>query len=672
MGEAIDTSVLEHNGLAWSEAWLGTDPARYRPTLWRPAAAIEVAGLRQIWIWPLACHTRPGQSAAEVAARTAEALAASPHWQETVDLLDHIPAPDGADDEALLRHRADRYAEYVYFHDFVQAMLFRGKAGADAPIRLFRRKGIDGFDIDLGYSKGVRFSGSVPRLALYVFGSGASVLVAELDFGAAPQVTDGDERRPLSLADAETFIDHARRSYAPWYEPANSDGGRVLKAKRVPTRFAWTGPSAPAPTEADAGDTFRADEACIAAANGGRTAPLLAHWRAVLEPVVVAGYETVADKDPVWRQVVDERIPLMSFVSLSGAAKKAGVERAPVHAGHRSEDGAATLAAQADLQVVTRGDWIRLCFADEAGTDPTPYSPGFLKDFEADACYDRYWPSDATDSSTRFLFSGYHMAIVGAGWFFDNIMVAHFRRHYFQIGLVVNVELASMLALSSRISAAVEGRHRDDSSNRFRAAMVEIQRDFSELTHRYLFRGLSNQLQPTELLARWRKVLRLDDIYEDVKSEIQSSLQFLDAQEQVEQARRQLDLATSANGLAASANRLAVLATYGLVAGLSIGLMSMALLITPEHFAWLPGLLSAGKTSSFWGDLAIGCAVVGAVSLTVWYYVGSMIKPTSPAGGAAGDDGLATIRRQLCRVAIGSWAIAGALLLVGVASHFLS
>ena len=75
-----------------------------------------------------------------------------------------------------------------------------------------------------------------------------------------------------------------------------------------------------------------------------------------------------------------------------------------------------------------------------------PYNPNFLDSFEKEACYDRFFPHAETTSCVRYLFAGYHMSMVGAGSFFDDTLVHHFRRHYFQINLLVNMELASLLA----------------------------------------------------------------------------------------------------------------------------------------------------------------------------------------------------------------------------------
>ena len=55
-----------------------------------------------------------------------------------------------------------------------------------------------------------------------------------------------------------------------------------------------------------------------------------------------------------------------------------------------------------------------------------------------------------------FTASGYAFVAFGSGWFFDNVIAAvHMRRHYFQLGLLAHLELASLLSFSSRISRVV-------------------------------------------------------------------------------------------------------------------------------------------------------------------------------------------------------------------------
>ncbi len=61
-----------------------------------------------------------------------------------------------------------------------------------------------------------------------------------------------------------------------------------------------------------------------------------------------------------------------------------------------------------DPHALTRGDMMRLGFAAKWGESHTlPYSAGFLANFEAENCYDRYWEADGqtNDMHTRYFFA---------------------------------------------------------------------------------------------------------------------------------------------------------------------------------------------------------------------------------------------------------------------------
>ena len=608
---------------SWSPAWLGTDKTLYQPGNWRPSDQIPVAGLRQIYIWPLTAvfGGDAGKTANDIQMLADDLGKAGSSWAEIEDLLDHLnppmPAcektaatapgaaePDPADDASrqkkrqwALEDRAQRYGEFVYFHDFVQKILFRRHAatGQKPPIRLFRHKiisavevGLDCYDAAAGRAVNRIFRGEVCRANLYMIDSGAAALVVEINFATCA----------LTLAQAQVFIQQARCSYTPWFATWNDPPTPA----NVPKVWRWLDangedfaePSHPASFEEDLGHI-----------KSHRAPAIAAHWLALLAPLKIADAEGATG----WRHIADERIPLMSFISLTGAASKyaTGV---PVRTGQVGEWGAKDLAAQMDLSLVSRGDWARLCYADGPGTDPLPYAPAIFRNFEENACYDRYFPGDATSTSIRYLFAGYHFAAVGAGNFFDETLVHHFRRHYFQIGLVVTMELAMMLALSGRVSDAVR-QHRGraapgpKAADAFRRTMLGIQQSFLELTHLYVFRGLSNQMQPTEMYEKWRKTLNLDAIFDDLKNEIDSATSFLATQRQGEQAD--------------AANRLAAIAAGGVFLGLWLALSQMlfgAIQAFPPIGPWLMGAES--KATAALALIWAVAVILLALAITAW------------------------------------------------------
>lgn len=603
----------------------GRMPWIYTQEIPQGANEIEVASFRQILIWPLTLRMpssrgkrdTDGMTNASEVLREIRALLRKSKWEPVDDLLDHLPIPAGATPGDRAMHDAQGYAEFVYFHDFVQGLIFGRAESAGPPplenVTLFRRADIRKVEFEVSNR---RFLADVERCNLYLFNSGAAVLALEWNFDDKPKVADlrsnaeANEPRRMTLADVQTFTDHARRSYAPYFSvsekrcttpevtPAKVPGKvRWLDDKKNPISFDLYGATI---SEFSPG-SFRDDFAVV---HEHRVAPVAPHWRVLLDPLVFAGYAK-ADA-PAWRQVVDERIPVMSYVSLTGAAK----ERYRRHDDNKERQ-------RKDLRIVKRGDWIRLCYADEQGDNELPYSPSFLRNFERDACYDRFFPSRTTDSSARFLIAGFHFAVVGAGWFFDTLLVHHFRRHYFQMGLMLHMEFAGLLATSSRITEAVRDYNKDagkpgerDADGAFGETIIAIERDFLKFMHLFHFTGLSNQIQANELFLKWRRALGIDQMFADVRDEIEAATKFVLALEQREETKQQgrQSLATS---------RLTSVATIGAVLGLAFSFLGMNLLIDKgllglegsctdtwrqlaKHVAWVTGVVAAFAWGGFW------------------------------------------------------------------------
>lgn len=602
----------------WQTAWLGPRPGLYRPECWGATSAdIEVRELRLLLILPLVLR-EPHRLEEAVSALQA----AGTDWLPLCDLSAHaapvVPGKTSASGE-----QAARYAEFVYFHDFVQQILFKANAaGPGEPVRLFRHRRVKSARVTLPQDgESVEYDMSVERALLYLFGSGSAAFVAELRFPADRKVVPGNgPLRELTLADALRLADLIRRTYPPYFVVGDDN----CEAGGVPTHFTWCDGQGKAAFPAEpAIDLDKAYDFTFHQTTP-RTAPMLAHWRQILSPLTIAGYGATADTSPPeWRQVVDERIPLMSYVSLTGASSR--WTQLPEAAGADQLRGLPS--DQADLHMVNRGDWVRLCCADPPGSAALPYNPEFLATFETDACYDRFFPSEASNSSSRIMFTGYHMNLTGAGWFFDTLMVEHFRRHYFQMGLVVNMELASVLAISSRITEATktyvakrgagEGEKRK-AAGEFRKSMAQIERDFLELTHLYMFRGLSNQIQPMELYAKWRQQLNLDALYEDLKGELDAAMKVVQTDDEAERSERSMHLGQTANALA-------LLATFGVLAGIVTGVLSINFLLTSELIAKLFGAVTQlsvpqekavdGLTLS--GHVAVFCLVLSVASFLV-------------------------------------------------------
>lgn len=551
----------------------------------RPAGKMPVAEFRQILVWPLAlAHpgltsaptNAPWQSSAQLAASVADALAAQKdsRWKEQPDGLKHIlrhtnvrrPEPkkpkdeNGTDDkpddaprpsiEKLLRTHS--YCEYVFFHPFVQRFLYASPnsetSGDHAGFRLFQRNDLKRLEVDIptdfpadtearAYT---RFRLAIDRLNLYVFDCGVAILALEVvgqsatDYPAKVKTpateTPSDQPpapRDLTVADVQRFQNAFRRCYAPYALPAKDS---KWHPHEVPSRVAFYENE----SEADISpkievkidpDTFKDAEKAAVSPDGARQMPFFKHWCNLL-PLDLDGVAAPSlDLDGVaapsdgalrWRHVVDDRMPSLALV-----------------------------LTRDDPRQMRRGDHIRLAFLDNPSSGDYPYEHRFLQSFEADNCYDRFW-----DMSTRQMFTGYGYCVLAKdGEFSRNTLAHHFRRHYFQIALLSHMEQAALLTYSNWITEALAtDPHRLGAT--FSARVIAIKEEVLRFVHQYRFTGLSNQLQPQEMQALWRRHLKLDALFEDVSQEIETARDFLFAKENRDQTQATTNISTIA-GLAA-------------------------------------------------------------------------------------------------------------------------
>lgn len=446
----------------------------------------------------------------------------------------------------------EAYAELVYFHPFVQRFLYGQPP--DLPIKLYQRPDIRGAKVRLGWwdddqSLDLLFEIKldVHRVHLYLFDRGVALLAVEVEAVRVYDLTRNESKQPidLTLELVEEFLDRFRRAYPPYWETNGHKPGHFpAKVEWLDQKgqvMPWPEPHSPEDLPDAALEHGQFSELVLK-----RGVPVPArHWARMLEPL--SAWNCGAGSQFSYRQIEDERIPFMAYLSLDNPEQ------------------------------LTRGDFIRLAFADGRGlSDSLPYSHDFLKDFEKNHCYDRYWdpvketvferhfvPNNRRVSwmSTRYLCSGYGFVIVGqekpGGIFTDgqNGILAHFRRHYFQMGLIAHYHRAALLAFSDALSQAVAERDaKRQTPEQFHEAINKVLDGLLSFTHRYWFREVSNQLQARELFTLWTRNLETAALFEQVRQEAQDAKNFLDMNEQKRQAE--------------STTRLTVVATLGVAAGL--------------------------------------------------------------------------------------------------------
>lgn len=528
-------------------------------------------------------------------------------WTLVTDGLKHLhEMPPQQDEQASTHAHIAAYAEYTYFHDYIQRHYFveRGQEKSSL-VNLYRRDDIKNLTVTLldpkqtgcSQSEGnttTVFDLSVKRLSLYVYGAGLAALIVEVQGEGNFVSHDSNEcSRAGTLADVMSFNDRMRRSHAPFIDPKGES-----HFSQVPYEVVWKGNDTQSYTCND--DLKGLPESLLDKNGEEREIQPFAHWTTLLSEWDIAPAES---KGISWRHVCDERLPIMSTIALNSVS---------------------------DYRKLREGDWMRLCFVDQPGIDPFPYQSAFLNSSFGEHVYDRYHfedEKDSTDMPVRFLFTGYSMIAVGTAFernnrpsFFSEHITTHMRRHYFHMMLFVQVEYALMLAFSSRISLAVADLDRGSRKNRFEAeeafdtAMRWIERDFMQFLHKHRLTGVSNQLQAAEIYQLMRKHKSLDSLFADLEKELSLAMSFL--HRRAEQAR------------ALAAERLNHIATFGVVIGLALSVLSIPDLT--GHAILGPFKLS-GEKGSLWNaglvGLTIGTfAALGLGAAKVFQIEGSRLK----------------------------------------------
>ena len=482
------------------------------------AADIPLAAFRQIFIWPLAAA--PTEDLRKKIGDLADGI--DTPWEPVPDPLRYLET----NDDELSR---EAYQEFVYFHGFVQKLLFNNKSKA---LRIFKRNDIRKLEVCLMQDrKAIRLK--IDRLHLYLFDIGVSMLVVETS------------SESLTLADALTLGDHTRRVYPPFWEKNGEPG-------LYPQRLTWYDEYGN-----PIGDNVPEGQPdFIEHVSKERCSPMASHWRRLFPEHF--GFHGYAKDGLHWRHVVDERIPTMTFVATN-----------------RVDD-------------ITRGDWVRLCFVDEASFDVSlPYSEAFLRDFESEHTYDRFWGNGSHKS--RILISGYGFSLVSdTSEFSLNVMQTNFRRHYFQMGLMLHFQMAALLTISAGLSQAVSdyGSNSKDFKDRIR----ELRESLLHFTHGYWFTGLSNHVQAREIYELWRSRLGLKTLYDEIDLEAREVDEYQRAKNEEEKME--------AN------ERLMTVATFSIPPALAIGFLGINVII--------------GKDGG-WTDLCSWITV--AIVVLIFYFV---------------------------------------------------
>ena len=471
---------------------------------------IKVKKFREILIWPLQIelYQQSDQSQDDLNKWDykdyVDNIKNSCCWQE-IKLVDR----------GISRSKVTPYAEFVYFHPFVQRFLYNTDRENHNKkiIHIFQRNDIKEARVKLNpVNLDINFN--VNRVNLYLFEMGVALLVVEISYDA------DDHANSLYLKQVQNILDSFRRAYPPYWE----DG----YAGHCPDEVTWILDSG-----IQVNANYQEKDRLINFVMDELAPPVAGHWQYLLKPMVPFR-STNSEARYCYRQVGDERIPFMAYIAID------------------------------DPHLITKGDWVRLAFADGSGeSNAFPYSPDFLSEFKQHYCYDRYWYSSCNNQdhhkynwmNTRYLCAGYSFLMVGQDEpkFFINDTtggLAHFRHHYFQMGLIVHFHKAALLVLSDRLSKAVDSFSESTDIKDlkdFNDQVERILRDFLHFSQRYWFQEISNQTQAIELFEWWGQHLKTRELFEFVRREAHDINGYLDMTEQQKTSNTTLRLTVVAS-----------------------------------------------------------------------------------------------------------------------------
>jgi hypothetical protein len=378
-----------------------------------------------------------------------------------------------------------RYAEFVYFHPFVQRFLYDD--GKDAAIKVFKRSDVKKAEVTLrAGEEGSRVILDVNRIELYLFPNERIAIMAMEVMGS-----------DMPLGVVQDLQDQFRRAYPPfWFNNGN--------AGLCPAKVQWLGAEgSPVGPESNYDDIRRHYDF----ARQGSAPPASSHWAWLLEPWRPYAGKENGDGGISFQQLEDERIPFMSHIAFDDPAR------------------------------LTEGDFIRLAFADARGlSNSLPYGTDFMRDFKKDYCYDRFWDPKTPGHgymTSRMMCSGYACVFIGESGeenksFFSTLLLDHFRRHYFLMGLIAHFHRAALLSFSGDISETVKILGHKPSPE-FRKAIREILRRYLRFTNIFWFPEISNQMQPKEMFTMWSQKLGTEKLYHELLDEIKNVSEYLNA-----------------------------------------------------------------------------------------------------------------------------------------------
>jgi hypothetical protein len=478
------------------------------------AADQRVSHFRQILMWPLQLMPLPADAPIDSHSQLLEAASPDNPWHELVDEFSGDPG------QFHERH----YSEFVTFLPYVQRFLY-GEGGGqkaiarygESPIRIFRRH--DVAKVRMTFKEGDEaLNFEIVHLDLYFFYDiDVVILVVEI-------CADN-----LELRQVQDTLYRFGRAYPPYWDDDGS-GGHCLK------RCEWLAADGQLLSASD----YEKRSKYLSFVSRFRAPCISSHWEFLLRPLVL--HHSDAKGLVRYRQIEYHRMPLLAYLAMD------------------------------DPRTLSRGDFARLVLVTGPGKHGSlPYSDQHLEGFESRYCIDRFWHPQADDLGTRLLSCGHAFVMVGSAHddYFTGLetgLLGQFRHQFFLLALIPHFHKAALLMLSDRLVTALNRLEigNAESVKQFKRAIREILEVFLRFSHRYWFHEISDQAQARALFSMTRDHLGTENLYTELREEIQDMSQYLDS----DSLRRQANTVV----------RLTVVTTAGLVATITTGFLGINLI----------------------------------------------------------------------------------------------
>ncbi len=468
---------------------------------------------RHVVVWPLRLMA-PGAPTADFGALFVEQAGTA--WKLVDD--------EYTGDPAAFQER--HYSEFVAFLPPVQRFLYGQGLGrlvtpgyGESPVTTARRTDVHQVRLTLA-PLGEVITLDVAHIDLYFF---VDIPLAML----AMEVVGHN----MTVIQAQESMYQFGRAYPAYWE-ADGSGGHC------PLRVEWLSGTGETLATSDYEDKRKYLETVCR-----HRAPAIAtHWEFLLSPLVIDHADQAGGLR--FRLLEYNNMPLLTYLAMS------------------------------DVNGLTRADRARFALASgSAQHTTTSFSDQELTELEA-----RFGYAQARESrggrdwgGIHHTVSGHALVVIGpAGnpFFVDaeRGYLARFRHQHFLAFLIAHFHRATLLMLSDWLSVIMGRLVPADlgSTGTFRTDMRSTLEVFLRFSHRYWFHDIADHVQTRDLFNLLRHRLRIDELFVELRQELQDMNQYLEG----DVARRQNN----------SMVRLTVVTTLGLIGTVTTGLLGMNLI----------------------------------------------------------------------------------------------